>query len=104
MTVSSSNSNVVTASAASGSSVGNHTVVVNSLATTSSWTSGTFASSTTDLPAGSFTITSGSGTATTITTDGTETLSGVANEINSDGLGLTASVITDASGSRLAWL
>ena len=102
MTVTSSDSNVVTASAASGSSVGNHTVVVNSLATTSSWTSGTFASSTTDLPAGSFTITSGSGTATTITTDGTETLSDVATTINSDSLGVTASVITDASGSRLA--
>jgi flagellar hook-associated protein 2 len=56
------------------------------------------------VPAGSFTITSGSGTATTITTDGSETLSDVANEINSDNLGVTASVITDASGSRLALL
>jgi flagellar hook-associated protein 2 len=54
------------------------------------------------MPAGSFTITSGSGTATTITTDGTETLTDVANEINTDNLGLTASVITDDSGSRLA--
>jgi flagellar hook-associated protein 2 len=102
MTVNSSDSNVVTASAASGSSVGNHEVVVTSLATTSSWTSGTFASSSTDMPAGSFTITSGSGTATTITTDGSETLADVANEINTDNLGVTASVITDASGSRLA--
>lgn len=102
MTVSSSNSNVVTASAASGSSVGSHVVVVNSLATTASWTSGTFASSSTDLPSGSFTITNGSGASATITTDGTETLSDVASEINADNLGLTASVITDASGSRLA--
>jgi flagellar hook-associated protein 2 len=102
MTVNSSNSNVVSASAASGSSVGNHAVVVNSLATTSSWTSATFASSTTAMPVGTFTITNGSGTATTITTDGTETLSDVANTINSDNLGVTASVITDASGSRLA--
>jgi flagellar hook-associated protein 2 len=102
MTVNSSDSNVVTASAASGSSVGNHTVVVNNLATTASWTSATYSSSSTAMPAGSFTITSGSGTATTITTDGTETLSDVANTINSDDLGVTASVITDASGSRLA--
>jgi flagellar hook-associated protein 2 len=102
MTVTSSNADVVSASAASGSTVGNHVVVVNSLATTASWTSGTFASSTTAMPAGSFTITSGSGTATTITTDGTETLSDVANDINSDDLGVTANVITDDSGSRLA--
>lgn len=102
MTVNSSNSNVVTASAASGSSVGSHEVVVNNLATTSSWTSATYASSSTAMPAGSFTITSGSGTATTITADGTETLSDVANAINSDSLGVTASVITDASGARLA--
>ncbi len=102
MTVNSSDSNVVTASAASGSTPGNHVVVVNSLATTASWTSGTFASSSTDLPAGSFTITPGSGSPVTITTDGSETLSDVANEINSDDLGVTASVITDASGSRLA--
>jgi flagellar hook-associated protein 2 len=54
------------------------------------------------MPAGSFTITPESGTATTITTDGTETLSDVANEINSDNAGVTANVITDASGSRLA--
>lgn len=101
-TVSSSNSNIVTASAASGSSSGNHVVVVNSLAATASWTSGTFASGSTALPAGSFTITNGSGTSATITTDGTMTLSDVANQINGDNLGITASVITDATGARLA--
>jgi flagellar hook-associated protein 2 len=102
MTVTSSNSSIVSASAASGSAVGNHVVVVNSLATTDSWTSAAFTSASTALPAGSFTITTGSGTPTTITTDGTETLSDVASEINSDKLGVTASVITDATGSRLA--
>lgn len=101
-TVSSSNSNAVTASAASGSTSGNHVVVVNNLATTASWTSGVFASSSTALPAGSFTITTGSGSTATVTTDGSETLSDVANQINGDNLGLTASVITDANGSRLA--
>lgn len=102
MTANSSNSSVVTASAASGSAVGNHEIVVTSLATTSSWTSATYASSTTAMPAGSFTITNGSGTATTITADGTETLSDVATAINADNLGVTANVITDDSGSRLA--
>jgi len=102
MTVSSSDSSVVTASAASGSSVGNHVVVVNNLATTASWTSGVYADSSTALDAGSFTITTGDGNTATITTDGTETLSDVASKINSDDLGVSASVITDASGSRLA--
>jgi flagellar hook-associated protein 2 len=102
MTVNSSNNNVVTASAVSGSTPGNHVVIVNNLATIASWTSGTFASASTDLPAGSFTITPGSGSPVTITTDGTETLSDVANQINGDNLGLSASVITDASGARLA--
>jgi flagellar hook-associated protein 2 len=101
-TVSSSNSNVVTASAASGSTIGNHVVVVGSLASTASWTSGTYASGSTALPAGSFTITTGSGSSATITTDGTQTLSDVANQINSDNLGVTANVVTDATGSRLA--
>jgi flagellar hook-associated protein 2 len=103
-TVSSSNSSIVTASAASGSATGNHVVQVGSLATTASWTSGTFASASTALPAGSFTITTGSGGSATITTDGTETLSDVASQINGDNLGLTASVVNDATGARLAIL
>ena len=101
-TVTSSNSNVLTATAASGTLAGNHVLVVNSLATTASWTSGTFASSSTALPAGSFTITNGSGASTTITTTGTQTLSDVAQQINSAGLGLSANVVTDTNGSRLA--
>jgi len=101
-TVASSNSSVVTASAAAGSTQATHAVVVTSLATTGSWTSGVFAASTTDLPAGSFTITPGSGSPVTITTDGTQSLSDVATQINGDNLGITASIITDASGSRLA--
>jgi len=100
-TVASSNSSVVTASAASGSTTGNHVVVVNNLATTASWASGVYANATTALPAGSFTINTGSGS-TTITTTGTQTLTDVANQINGDNLGLTASVVNDASGSRLA--
>jgi flagellar hook-associated protein 2 len=103
-TVTSSNSDVLSATAASGAASGTHVVQVSSLASTASWTSGTFASGSTALPAGSFTITTGSGPSTTITTDGTQTLSDVASKINSDNLGLTASIVTDASGSRLAIL
>jgi flagellar hook-associated protein 2 len=102
-TVTSSNSNVVTASAASGSAASNHTVVVNSLATTASWASAPVASATTALAAGSFTITGANGEPTTISTGtGTSTLNDVATTINSDNLGVTASVISDANGARLA--
>jgi flagellar hook-associated protein 2 len=101
MTVTSSNSNVVSATAASGSAAGNHVITVNSLATTGSWTSGYYGSSSTDLPAGSFSLTTGTGSAT-ITANGTQTLSDLANEINGDKLGVTANVITDANGARLA--
>jgi flagellar hook-associated protein 2 len=102
-TVTSSNSSIVSASAASGSAVGNHTVMVTSLASTASWASGTVASATTALGAGSFTITDPTGNTTTISTGtGTSTLDDVANTINSDKLGVTASVITDANGARLA--
>lgn len=101
-TVSSSNSSIVTASAASGATVGNHTVVVGSLATTASWASDTVASASTPLAAGSFTITTASGTTSISTGTGTSTLSDVANTINSDDLGVTANVITDANGARLA--
>jgi flagellar hook-associated protein 2 len=104
-TVTSSNSSVVSASAASGSGVGNHTVMVTSLATTASWASGsdTVASATTALAAGSFSITDPTGKSTPISTGtGTSTLNDVASTINLDKLGVTASVITDANGARLA--
>jgi len=101
-TVSSSSSSLVTASASAGSAPGTHVVVVNNLATTASWTSGVFANSSSALPAGSFTITVGTGTPATITTDGTQSLSAVVSQINSQNLGVTARVVTDASGSRLA--
>jgi flagellar hook-associated protein 2 len=102
-TVTSSDSNIVSASAASGSAVGNHTVQVNSLASTASWASATVASATTPLAAGSFTITDPTGNTTTISTGtGTSTLTDVANTINGDNLGVAATVITDANGARLA--
>jgi flagellar hook-associated protein 2 len=101
--VTSSNSSIVTGSAASGSATGTDLIVVNSLATTASYDSSVVTSSTTDLPAESITITSASGSATTITTgSGVDTLTDLKNSINDAGLGVTASIITDASGARLA--
>jgi flagellar hook-associated protein 2 len=99
----SSNSSVLTASAASGTATGTHTVTVNSLATTSSFDTNTLASGTTTFGTGQFTLQVGSNTATTITVDSTNnTLNGLASAINGGNYGVTASVITDANGSRLA--
>ena len=102
-TVTSSNTSVVTATATSGSPTGNNVVVVNNLASTASYSSTTVASASTMLPAESFTITNNSGTAATITTgSGVNTLADLQTAINGSGLGLTASIISDASGSRIA--
>jgi flagellar hook-associated protein 2 len=103
VTVSSSNSGVVTGSAAAGSATGDNVVVVNNLASTASYSSSAVADATTDLPAESITITPAGGTATTITTgSGVNTLTDLENAINTAGLGVTASIVSDATGSRLA--
>ncbi len=105
ITATSSDTGVVTASVVPGTSVGNHTVTVSQLATSGSAYSNTVATSSTQLSSGSFVITVG-GKQTTINTgtgDGTgDTLDEVAATINSKSLGVTASVITDSTGSRLA--
>jgi flagellar hook-associated protein 2 len=87
-------------SAATNAVAGSHAIVVNSLAQTSSYYSNDVASS--DTLSGSLSIQVGSGTAQTITIDSTNnTLLSLANAINSGSYGVTASVLTDASGSRL---
>ena len=101
--VSSSNSSIVTGSAASGTAAGNDVVVVNNLATTASWSSNALASETTTLPPETFVITTASGATATITTgNGINNLDDLTKAINSENLGVNASVINDASGSRLA--
>jgi flagellar hook-associated protein 2 len=103
-TVSSSSADV-TATAASGTVAGTHSVTVNSLATTGSWYSDLETSASSTLPASSLTITPASGTSTTIKTgSGTagDTLTDLASAVNAANLGVTASVVTDSTGARLA--
>lgn len=100
--VDSSDSSVVTGSAAAGAEAGNNIVVVNSLATTASWSSSAVASETTDLPSESFTITTASGTQTFTTGSGVNTLSDLTTAINSANLGVSASIVQDSTGYRLA--
>ncbi len=88
-------------SAASNAVAGSHTVVVNSLAQTSSYYSD--AVSSTDTLSGSITLSVGSDTAQTITLDSTDnTVATLADAINSGNYGVTASVITDGSTQRLS--
>lgn len=100
----SSDSSILSATALSGTPSGTHTIIVSNLATTSSAYSTAVASSSTPLATGSLTIQAGSGTPTTITVDNTDnTLDGLAQAINNTpNVGVTASVITDVNGARLA--
>jgi flagellar hook-associated protein 2 len=101
--VTTSNPSLVSASASNATPVGSHTVVISSLATSSSYYSDPVATGATTLANGTFTIQVGSGQAATITIDNTNnTLDQLATAITNQNLGVTASVITDANGARLA--
>jgi flagellar hook-associated protein 2 len=104
-TVTSSDTSSVSATAATGTVSGSHTVVVNYLATTGSWYSDLEKSPTAALPATSFTLTTAANPTkpTVITTgSGVNNLNDVAAAINKDQLGVTATVVSDSTGSRLA--
>jgi flagellar hook-associated protein 2 len=93
---------VALTSASSAATAGTHTIVVNSLAATSSGYLSAIANAS-DTLAGSITIQVGSGTAQTINAgSSSNTLAGLSAAINEAGIGVTASVLTDTSGSRLS--
>ncbi|MFP5235837.1 MAG: flagellar filament capping protein FliD [Acidobacteriota bacterium] len=102
-TGSSSDTNVLELTSATSAAVaGTHTVVVKNLASTSSGYLAELPSASTAL-SGSITLQVGSGTPQTISINSTNnTLSGLAAAINNSGIGIQASVLTDASGSRLS--
>ncbi len=101
---SSSDQNVLTLTAATSAAVaGTHSVEVTSLAQTSSGYLAPVSSASAPLT-GSITLHVGAGgAAKTITLNSSDnTLSGLASAVNSSGVGVTASVLTDSSGSRLS--
>ena len=103
VTTNASNPNIVTATATAGTAPGTHVLEVGTLAKTSSYYTATaVATSATPLTAGSFTIQVGSGTAASVTVDGTDTMATLAAKVNGLNLGVSASVVTDANGARLA--
>lgn len=94
----SSDNNVLELTSATAAAVaGSHTIVVNSLAQTSTEYSDTLTNGS-DTLSGSLTI---QGHAFTIDSSN-NTLATFANAVNAAGIGVTASVITDVSGSRLS--
>jgi flagellar hook-associated protein 2 len=100
---SSSDINVLTLTAANNTAVaGTHTVTVSSLAQTSSGYLAPIASAA-DMLSGSITLQVGTGATQTITLNSSNnTLAGLAAAITGSGAGITASVLTDANGSRLS--
>jgi flagellar hook-associated protein 2 len=99
---SSSNPDVVALTSSSSSAVaGTHTIVVNSLATTASGYLDNITNAN-DTLTGAVTIQVGSGAAQTVNVGTDNTLSGLAASINNADIGVTASVVTDANGSRLS--
>jgi len=99
----SSNSAVVNATASSTATPGSHSITVNSLATTSSYYTGALTTSTSAIAAGTFQVQVGSNAAASVTVDSTNnTLSQLAETINSQNIGVSASVIQDSNGYRLA--
>jgi flagellar hook-associated protein 2 len=96
---SSSNTDVLSLTSSSSAAVaGSHSITVTSLAQTSSDVS-TAVASASDTLTGYVTI---QGTKFDTSTPGNDTLAGLASAINSAGIGVSASVITDSSGSRLS--
>ena len=100
-TGSSSDTNVLELTAASASATaGTYSVVVNSLATTANGYLDPIANAS-DALTGSITI-NGSTVDVPDASTGDNNLSGLVSAINAAGIGVTASVITDANGSRLS--
>lgn len=102
---SSSNTNVLSLSAASPTAIaGSHTLVVTSLAATSSYYSNRLTNAA-DTLSGSLTLQIGSGPSQAITVDpSSNTLATLASKINSGAYGVTASVVQDTQGSRLSFV
>jgi len=96
---SSSDSNVIAlTSASSTATAGSHTIVVNSLASTASSYSAEITNAS-DTLTGGITV---NGNTLNVVAGTSDTLATFAAAINQSSLGVTASVITDANGSRLS--
>jgi flagellar hook-associated protein 2 len=88
-------------SASTTATAGSHTIMVQNLAQTSTDVSSAVAAG--DALSGSLTLHIGSGSSQTISVDpANASLAGLAATINQAGIGVSASVVTDSTGSRLS--
>jgi flagellar hook-associated protein 2 len=98
----SSQTSILTATAKPSAAAGNHLITINSLATTASSYTDALTDENTTFETGVITLKVGT-TSTDIAVDETNnTLSGMVTAINNQNLGVTASIINDANGARLA--
>jgi flagellar hook-associated protein 2 len=93
---------ILTATAQGSAAAGTHQITVTNLATQSLAYTDPVSNGT--LAAGGLTLQVGGGPVTTVPIASNETLSQLANDINTANLGITANVVTDANGSRLSLL
>ena len=99
----SSSATQVTGTATAGATIGPHLISVQSLATSASWYSPSLPSSSSSLGTSTLTITGANGSQTSFNTgSGVNSLTDLAAAISASGAGVNASIVTDASGSRLA--
>jgi len=99
----SSRTDLLTASADSTAQAGLHSLVITNLASGSAYASAALPENNQQFTAGSFTLQVGAGTPVTVTVaSGQNTLDAVAANINSQKIGVSASVIHDVSGARLS--
>lgn len=103
MSATSSAPDFLGATAQSSAAPGTHLITIGNLATTSSYYTGELADSSTTFSQGSFTLQVGNGQAVAVTVDSTNnTLDKLASYINQQNLGVSATVVSDAKGARLA--
>ena len=100
----SSQPDLVTVNAQSNASAGVHTLIINHLATVSSYYTDPVASSSTTLAHGTFTLAGGQGTSLITIDASNDTLDKLSAYVNANNYGVQASVINDAGGARLALL
>ncbi|MBL0092996.1 MAG: flagellar filament capping protein FliD [Piscinibacter sp.] len=97
-----SNSSAVGVTTSSTASPASFAVEVTSLAKAQTIAAPALASSSTTLGSGTLTIQStGGGAPFDVAIEATDTLAGIRDKINAAGAGVTASILTDASGARL---
>ena len=99
----SSSATQVMGTATPGTAIGSHLISVQSLASSASWYSPSLPGGSSSLGTSTLTITKADGTPTSFTTGfGVNSLSDLASAINVSAIGVNASIVTDANGSRLA--